>query len=171
MKIPTYRQLLDPYVSLLRRLLEKGPEYFPEVRRAGCSIVHSDLQLSNIACHHVKRQHWNIKFIDWEGGKFAPCWYDMVSLIGVYMAYRREWSDKEEAITKRCVRLYANEMQGNGVTFLTDPMKLYQMAYLQRILQRGLYLQLKWAVTGRKETKLLPIYLTKIQALSKTLNL
>lgn len=171
MELPKYHAIVEPYSSLLRRLLKKGPEYFPEVRQAGCCIVHSDLQLSNMVCHNVKERHWNIKFIDWEGGKFAPCWYDMVNLIGVYMAYKREWDNEEEAITERCVQLYAKEMEKNGVTFRSDPIKLYQMAYLQRILQRGLYLQLSWAVTGRKEAKLLRVYLDKIKVLSKTLSL
>jgi len=57
------------------------------------------------------------------------------------------------------------------VSFSLDPMKLYRMAYLQRILQRGLYLQLSWAVTGRKEAKLLQVYLEKTKALSKELGL
>jgi thiamine kinase-like enzyme len=171
LKIPKYKGIVEPYSSLLRRLLKKGPEYFPEVRRSGCCIVHSDLQLTNMACHNVKEKNWNIKFIDWEGGKYAPCWYDMVSLIGVYMAYKREWRDEEAAITERCVRLYAKEMAKNGVIFTIDPMKLYHMTYLQRILQRGLYLQLSWAVTGRKEPKLLKVYLEKIRTLSKVLSL
>ncbi|MEX1028431.1 MAG: aminoglycoside phosphotransferase family protein [Paenibacillaceae bacterium] len=171
LKIPRYKEIVEPYSSLLRRLLKKGTEYFSEVYQEGCCIVHSDLQLTNMVCHNVKERHWDIKFIDWEGGKFAPCWYDMVSLIGVYMAYKREWSEKEEAITERCVQLYAKEMKNNGVTFRTDPIKLYQMAYLQRILQRGIYLQLSWAVTGRKEPKLLKVYLDKIKTLSKVLSL
>jgi len=171
LKIPKYRTIIEPYSALLHRVLKKGPEYFPEVRQAGCSIVHSDLQLSNMACNNVKEQPWNIKFIDWEGGRIAPCWYDMVSLIGVYMAYKREWSKEEQLITKRCVQLYDREMKKNGVSFSLDPMKLYRMAYLQRILQRGLYLQLSWAVTGRKEAKLLQVYLEKTKALSKELGL
>jgi thiamine kinase-like enzyme len=169
-KLPPYKDIVEPYSTLLIRLLRKGPEYFPEVQQAGCCLVHSDLQLTNMVCHNIKRRSWDIKFIDWEGGKIAPCWYDVVSLIGVYLAYKQDWKDQEEAITKRCVYLYANEMNNNGVTFGTDPMKLYQMAYLQRILQRGIYLQLKWAVTGRKEPKLLKVYLDKINDLSKLLN-
>ncbi len=171
LKHPKYRIVVAPYAALLRRLLQKGPEYFPEVRQAGCCIVHSDLQLSNMTCHNVNERHWDIKFIDWEGGKFAPCWYDMVNLIGVYMAYKREWRNEEEAITERCVKLYAKEMGKNGVTFRIDPVKLYQMAYLQRMLQRGLYLQLCWAVTGKKEAKLLKVYLEKTKALSTKLGL
>ncbi len=171
LKLPKYRVVVEPYSLLLRRLLQKGPEYFPEVLQAGCSIVHSDLQLSNMACHNVNRKHWDIKFIDWEGGKFAPCWYDMVNMIGVFMAYRREWRNVEDVITERCVKLYAREMEKNGVTFQLDPVKLYQMTYLQRMLQRGLYLQLSWAVTGRKEAKLLKVYLEKTKILSRSLGL
>lgn len=171
LKLPKYREIVEPYSLLLRRLLQKGPEYFPEVLQAGCSIVHSDLQLSNMVCHNVNERHWYIKFIDWEGGKFAPCWYDVVNLIGVYMAYKREWRNEEEDITERCVKLYAKEMEKNGVSFQIEPVNLYQMAYLQRMLQRGLYLQLSWAVTGRKEAKLLKVYLEKTKALSKILGL
>src|SRR5690606_292643 len=75
LKLPPYKDVIEPYSTLLIRLLKRGPEYFPEVRQAGCSLVHSDLQLTNMVCHDVKQRNWDIKFIDWEGGKIAPCWY------------------------------------------------------------------------------------------------
>lgn len=171
MKISSLRSLLQPYDALLRRLLAKGPEYFPEVSREGLSIIHGDLNTANIVCHNVKKKKWEVKFIDWEGAKFAPCWFDLVNLIGIFLAYRREWADQEEEITRRSVKLYADEMKTHGVVFHTDPQKLYQMAYLKRILERSLYLQLNWAVTGKKEAKLLPVLLEKIKTLGKKLDL
>lgn len=171
MKKPELKAILQPYYVILRGLLRKGPEYFPEVSKAGMSIVHGDLHTENMACGNVKKKDWNLKFIDWEGAKFAPCWFDLVNLIGVFLAYRREWKDEEEEITRRSVQLYADEMRKNGVIFKTDPLKLYQMAYLKRILERSMYLQLSWAVTGKKEAKLLHVYLEKIKVLGKKLGL
>ncbi|UVI28648.1 phosphotransferase [Paenibacillus spongiae] len=171
MKKPNLKAILEPYYTLLKKVLKDGPEYLPEVVEAGLSIVHGDLHTANMACHDVKEKPWQVKFIDWEGAKFAPCWYDLVYLIGVFLAYRREWKDEEEAITRRSVSLYAAEMRKHGVVFKTDPMKLYQMAYLKRILERGLYLQLSWAVTGQKEAKLLKVYLEKVKVLGKQFGL
>ncbi|GGF98794.1 phosphotransferase [Paenibacillus abyssi] len=167
MKDSRLKVKVEPYYNLLKGLLKKGPGYFPEVSKAGFSIVHGDLHTANMACHNLKEKAWQIKFIDWEGAKFAPCWFDMVNLIGVFLAYRREWEEEEEEITRRCVHMYANEMKKHGVVFKTDPMKLYHMAYLKRLLERSMYLQLSWAVTGKKEAKLLPVYLEKIKVLGK----
>lgn len=171
MKMTKLKVILQPYYSHLLEMLKKGPEYFPEVEKAGMSIVHGDLHTANIACADVKMKEWNLKLIDWEGAKFAPCWFDLVNLIGVFLAYRREWKEEEEEITRRSVQLYANEMRKNGVIFKTDPMKLYQMAYLKRLLERSMYLQLSWAVTGKKEAKLLKVYLEKIKVLGKQFKL
>ena len=171
MKVSSLKTMLSPHYDRLRRLLKKGPEYFPEVMHSGMSIVHGDLHTANMACHRVNEKEWKLKLIDWEGAKIAPCWYDLVNLIGIFLAYRREWKEEEEQITRRSVQLYAEEMRKNGVLFDMDPVKLYQMAYLQRILQRSLYLQLNWAVTGKKEAKLLPVLLEKARDLSKKLGL
>lgn len=171
MKNNNLKEMINPYYSLVKGLLQRGPDYFPEVVHEGCCIIHGDLHTANIATNNVKDKSWNIKFIDWEGAKYAPCWFDLVNLIGVFLAYRREWGDQEEAITRRCIQLYSNEMKKHGVIFKTDPLKLYQMAFLKRILEKGLYLQLNWAVTGKKEAKLLPVYLEKIKVLGKKLEL
>lgn len=171
MKNNHLKEMINPYYSLVKSLLQRGPDYFPEVVREGCSIIHGDLHTANMSAYNIKEKSWKIKFIDWEGAKYAPCWFDLVNLIGVFLAYRREWEDQEEAITRRCVQLYSNEMRRHGVIFKTDPFKLYQMAFLKRILEKGLYLQLNWAVTGKKEAKLLPVYLEKIKVLGKKLEL
>ncbi|WP_256759891.1 aminoglycoside phosphotransferase family protein [Cohnella sp. WQ 127256] len=167
MDIPKLKAKLNPHYTPLRKLLKRGPGYFPEVTKAGMSIVHGDLHTANIASNNIKDKDWKLKFIDWEGAKFAPCWFDLVNLIGVFLAYRREWKDEEEAITRRSVHQYAEEMRKNGVDFEIDPMKLYEMAYLKRILERSLYLQLSWAVTGKKEAKLLSVHLEKLSMWGK----
>ncbi|QMV40806.1 aminoglycoside phosphotransferase family protein [Cohnella cholangitidis] len=171
MKVPALRTMLQPHYELLSAMLKKGPEFFPEVTNAGMSIVHGDLHTANMACHNVKRRVWDLKLIDWEGAKYAPCWFDLVNLVGIFLGYRREWKDEEEEITRRSVQLYADEMRKHGVVFDMDPMKLYQMAYLKRILERSLYLQLNWAVTGKKEPKLLPVLLEKVKVWGKQLGL
>lgn len=171
MKRPALKLIVSPYERMLRRLLEKGPDYCPEVTKTGLSVVHGDLHTANMASNHVNTADWQVKLIDWEGAKIAPCWYDIVNLIGVFLAYRREWKKEEDQITRAAVELYAREMQKHGVVFDLPPLMLYRMAYLQRVLERGIYLQLNWAVTGKKEAKLLRVYLEKIWILSKLLKL
>ncbi|MFS0723262.1 aminoglycoside phosphotransferase family protein [Paenibacillus sp. 1P07SE] len=171
MKKPNVKQIVAPYERMLRHLLEKGPDYCPEVTRRGLSVIHGDLHTANMASNHIGKADWQLKLIDWEGAKIAPCWYDVVYLIGVFLAYRREWKNEEEQITKSAVQLYAQEMEKHGVVFHRPPLVLYRMAYLQRVLERGIYLQLSWAVTGKKDAKLLAVYLEKIRVLSKLLKL
>jgi len=171
MRIRRYKTMLKPHYAVLRKLLEAGPGYFPEVKRAGLSIIHGDLHTANIACHDVTEPTWQIKLIDWEGAMYAPCWYDLVYLVGVYLGYRREWEDQEEEITRKAVEQYSAEMMKNGIHFKVEPLKLYKQAYLKRVLERGLYLQLNWAVTGKKEPKLLQIYLDKLNTWGKQVGL
>jgi Phosphotransferase enzyme family. len=165
--------LIAPRYDLLKTLLDKGPIYFPQVVVAGMSVVHSDLQIPNIAvCGTITPgKPWKIKFIDWEGARYAPCWFDMVNLVGIYLSYRTEWRHKEEQILSRTATLYASEMKKRGITFPLDPPTLMKMAFLQRILEKGLYLQLNWAVTGRKEAVLLSGFLQKIERWSRELRL
>lgn len=167
------RPLLAPRYDLLKSLLDKGPIYFPQVVLAGMSVVHSDLQIPNIAVRGkiTPGKPWKIKFIDWEGAKYAPCWFDMVSLVGVYLSYRTEFRDQEERILAHTSTLYAKEMKKRGITFPLDPPTLMKMAFLQRILEKGLYLQLNWAVTNRKEALLLSGYLQKIERWGRELRL
>lgn len=162
MSIPELKKRLDSSYNFLQRILQKGPEYFPELIQAGSSIIHNDLQTPNIGCSDVGAESWNIKFIDWEGARFAPCWFDMFNLLGVFFAYRKDWRNEEEAVIQRCAHLYSAEMLKHGILFNVDPVRLYKMAYLQRVLERSLYLQLQWATEGQKPAYLLEGYLDKI---------
>lgn len=165
-------KLLKPSYPLLKQILKRGPNYFPEIIEAGQSIVHRDLQTHNIACNHVNRQEaWDVKFIDWEGAKFAPTWFDMVSLVGVFLAYREDWKASEESIIRRCVHLYASEMKKQGITYTIDPVLLFKMAYLQNILEKDLYNQLSWKMSGRKKVFLAPGFIEKINSWGKELGL
>ncbi|WP_245640128.1 aminoglycoside phosphotransferase family protein [Paenibacillus dakarensis] len=167
MKIRDLNPIVQPYYSLIKDMLKKGPGYFPEVAQSGCCIIHGDLHTANIVCPNVNEDIWDVKFIDWEGAKYAPCWLDLVNLVGLFLAYRKEWKDQEDEITHRCVRLYEEEMRKNGVVFNTNPIILYEKAYLKKILEKGLYLQLNWAVTGKKEARLLHCYLEKAKVLGE----
>jgi thiamine kinase-like enzyme len=171
MQRPELNALIGSRYPLLVRLLKKGPIYFPEVLEAGQSILHSDLQTSNMACHDLSKQAWSIKFIDWEGARYAPVWFDLVNMIGIFFGYRKDWRHKEDVITKRCVALYAQEMKKHGIVFKRDPYRLYQMAFLQRILEKTLGLQLTWAVSGIKTAKLLPFLLERLDSWGKDLKL
>jgi len=171
MNRPELKIRLDTSYSKLQRILSKGPEYFPELIQAGKSIIHNDLQTPNIGCSNVGEANWNIKFIDWEGARFAPCWFDMFNLMGVFFAYRKDWRKDEDAVVLRCAHLYAAEMNKYGIEFQEDPVRLYKMAYLQRVLERSLPLQLEWAVEGNKQAFLLEGYLDKIDVWGKELGL
>ncbi|MEX1028430.1 MAG: phosphotransferase [Paenibacillaceae bacterium] len=171
MSRPELKARLGSDYSKLQRILQKGPEYFPELLQAGKSIIHGDLQTPNIGCNNVGEANWDIKFLDWEGARFAPCWFDMFNLIGVFFAYRKDWRKDEEAVVIRCAHLYAAEMAKYEVIFHEDPVRLYKMAYLQRVLERSLYLQLEWAIEGNKQAFLLEGYLEKINVWGKELGL
>lgn len=171
MERPDLKIRVESSYKRLQIVLNKGPEYFRELVQAGKSIIHNDLQTPNIGCGNVGEADWNIKFIDWEGARFAPCWFDMFNLIGVFFAYRKDWRNDEEAVIRRCAHLYAEEMGKYGIAFQEDPVRLYKMAYLQRILERSLFLQLQWAVEGQKPAYLLEGYLEKIEDWGKELGL
>jgi len=171
MRIRRLKTILKPHYTKLRKLLEAGPGYFPEVSQAGLSIIHGDLHTANIVCHNVLKPAWQIKLIDWEGAMYGPCLYDLIYLVGIYLGYRREWEDQEEEITRKAVEQYSTELEKNGVHLGAEPLKLYKQAYLKRVLERGLYLQLNWAVTGKKEAKLLQVYLDKLNTWGKQVGL
>jgi thiamine kinase-like enzyme len=171
MALPDLKVRLDTSYSMLKSILLKGPEFFPELLQAGKSIIHNDLQTPNIGCSNVEEANWNIKFIDWEGARFAPCWFDMFNLMGVFFAYRKDWRLDEDTVIHRCSHVYAAEMAKQGIHFLEDPVRLYKMAYLQRVLERSLYLQLHWAIDGQKPAYLLEGYLEKIKVWGKELGL
>ena len=171
MERPEIKQRLESSYDLLRGILKKGPIYFPELIQAGKSIIHNDLQTPNIGCGNVGEADWTIKFIDWEGARFAPCWFDMFNLMGVFFAYRKDWRSDEESVIYRCSHIYAAEMLKYGIRFDGDPVRLYKMAYLQRVLERSLYLQLHWATEGQKPAFLLDGYLEKIKVWGKELGL
>lgn len=171
MSRPELKVRLEPSYKILQGILVKGPLFFPELIQAGNSIIHNDLQTPNIGCSNVGEAIWNIKFIDWEGARFAPCWFDMFNLLGVFFAYRKDWRNEEEAVIQRCAHLYADEMGKHGIAFQEDPVRLYKMSYLQRVLEKSLYLQLHWATEGHKQPFLLEGYLEKIKGWGKELGL
>lgn len=141
------KHLVKPYAKQLKAILPKGPLYFKELSNAGASIVHADLQLGNIGCNNLTEDApWDIKFIDWEGAEFKPCWMDMANLIGVFLSYRSDWKEEEEDIVAHCAKLYDDEMKKLGIHFTGDPVKLYKMADVQRVLELGLFQQLRWAL-------------------------
>ncbi|WP_054956227.1 phosphotransferase [Paenibacillus dakarensis] len=171
MESPELKEKLRPGYNDLQRILQRGPVYFPELIQAGKSIIHNDLQTPNMGCHNIAEESWNVKFLDWEGAGFSPCWFDMFNLIGVFFAYRKDWRSDENAVIERCAPLYAAEMLKYGITFDTDPVQLYKMAYLQRVLERSLYQQLHWKLDNVKPAFLLECYLEKIKIWGKELRL
>ncbi|MFD2612368.1 phosphotransferase [Paenibacillus gansuensis] len=171
MNRPDLNAVLAPSYSQIQRIIRKGPHYFPELLEAGQSICHSDLQALNIGCNNIKDARWNVKFLDWEGARYDPCWFDLVSLVGVFLSYRDDWRKDETAIVARCARLYADEMRKYGIVFKQDPVTLYTMAEMQLILEKNLYLQLYWEVEGVKRGYLLRGYMEKINKAGKQMGL
>ena len=55
-----------------KHILQRGPDYFPELLQAGKSIIHGDLQTPNMGCSNVGEAVWDIKFLDWEGARLRP---------------------------------------------------------------------------------------------------
>ncbi|WP_128661037.1 phosphotransferase [Paenibacillus sp. 598K] len=171
MEQPALAERLKADEAMLRKVLAKGPDYFPELLGAGLSITHNDLQTPNIGCYDAAGAEWRIKLLDWEGARFAPCWFDLFNLIGVFFAYRRDWRKDEEVVSERISRLYASEMERHGILFKEDPVRLYKMAYVQRVLERSLHLQLQWGVHGTKPARLLENYVDKIRTWGRELGL
>jgi len=164
------KAVLKPYYHMMQKILKKGPVYFPEVIKAGQCITHNDLQIRNTGCNDLKKSRWNVKFLDWESAKYYPCWFDMVSLIGVLFGYRQDFRKIEKKFTRQSVLYYAHEMEKHGVKFKKDPMDLYKMAYLQRALEYDVYFHIS-KFFSRNEITLLPVFLEKIKYWGKELRL
>lgn len=171
MRIDRLKEIIHPSYAKIKKMLDRGPLVFQELVEAGQCVVHSDLQTANMFCDNIRKKSWEIRFIDWEGAKYAPCWFDMINMVGIFFAYRKDWRPHENTIVRRCVELYANEMKKRGIVFQSDPYKLYKMAYLQRIIEKSLYLQLNWEIYGIKKAVLLPVFLNKINQYGDELKL
>ena len=104
---------------------------------------------------------WDIRLIDLESVKYAPCWYDLVILVEILIDFRSDWQKNEEEIRTRCVHLYTEEMKKYGIYFKENPLNLFKMAYLQRTLEKKLAKHLERALRGQKSA-LLKRYLEKV---------
>ncbi|WP_335871206.1 phosphotransferase [Bacillus sp. 2205SS5-2] len=156
------KELIKPHYKSLLKLYKNGPDFFPELIESGFSITHGDLHMQNICCKDVsKNEPWQIQFIDWESAKFAPAMFDMIVLVEILLAFRKDWQSRGEEIRTHCVDLYTTEMKKYGIHYQTDPLQLYKMAYLQRTLDKGLHTQFRRLFENRGG-ELLPYHLEKI---------
>ncbi|MFP7159757.1 phosphotransferase [Priestia aryabhattai] len=163
--------LIKPYYPSLIKLYNKGPDFFPELIENGSSITHGDLHMQNICSKNVNQNTpWNIQLIDWESAKYSPVWFDMIVLVELLLGFRKDWQPNAEKIRTQCVQIYVNEMKKYGITFKTNPMTLYKMAYLQRTLERGLHTQLR-RLADNREGELLSYHLEKISTWGKELGI
>jgi len=152
MNHPELKDMLAADYAYLKRCLRKGPDYFPELTESGQSVIHNDLQTVNMGCEQVKENEpWAIRFLDWEGARYAPCWFDLVNLVAVFLTYRSEWRQEEDDIFAHTANLYAHEMGKHGITFGIDPLTLFKMAYVQRTFEKSLAMHLNWAMQGRSK--------------------
>lgn len=170
MKKKHLRKIIKPYYKQTLSILNKGSDFFPELITEGQCVTHGDLHLQNICCHNVLEKNWHIQLIDWETVKCSPGWIDLAILVEVLLDFRKDWQKNAQEIRHNCVQLYTEELQKHGITFQTDPMKLFKMAYLQRTLEKGLYTHLRRELQGRRGV-LLEIYLKKINSWGPELNL
>lgn len=161
MKLPHLKEIISPHYDMLCSTLKNGPHFFPELFESGFSIIHGDLHFQNIACNNIESEAWEIKFFDWETSKYAPGWLDLAILVEILMDFRTDWHPKENEIRAQAVHLYTSEMEKHGITFSTNPLVLYKMAYLQRTLEKGIYTHLKRELQGRPG-KLLKRYIEKV---------
>lgn len=162
-KNPKLKDLVAPYYDQLILLLLRGPHQFPQLHEAGSCITHNDLQMGNIGCNDLPDQGpWPIKYLDWEGAEFKPCWLDLANLVGVFLSYRSDWRAEEEEIIARCAQLYAAEMKKYDIRFAEDPLHLYKMAESQRLLELGLYQHLRWALDNDYKGVLLKTSIPKV---------
>ncbi|MFE8700541.1 hypothetical protein ACFYKX_07950 [Cytobacillus sp. FJAT-54145] len=163
------KDVLKPYHKSLIKLYSNGPDFFPELLEGGSSITHGDLHMQNICSHDVSKEApWNIQFIDWESAKFAPSMLDMIVLVEILLAFRKDWQPRGEEIRTHCVEVYTMEMKKHGIDFKTNPMDLYKMAYLQRTLEKGLHTQFRRLFEDRGG-ELIPYHLDKISTWGKEL--
>ncbi|TQR18681.1 phosphotransferase [Psychrobacillus vulpis] len=171
MKDTNLRELVEPSYHAIQSMLKKGPIYFPELMESGQSLIHGDLHVHNISCHNASEdEDWKIKLVDWESAKYAPGWFDLVVLIEILIDFRSDWHHDAEDIRKHCVALYSEEMKKHGITFQTDPLQLFKMAYLQRTLEKRLLNHLRRVLRGEKSA-LLKRYLEKTMIWGKELGL
>jgi thiamine kinase-like enzyme len=156
------KDLIKPHYKALKTIYSKGPDFFPELMQSGSAITHGDLHMQNICSKDVSRDEpWEIQFIDWESAKYSPVWFDMIVLVEILLAFRKDWQGNAEEIRTHAVEVYTNEMKKHGITFNTNPMDLYKMAYLQRTLEKGLHTQFRRYFENRGG-ELLPYHLEKI---------
>ena len=137
----------------------------------GQSLIHGDLHVHNISGQNVGGdEDWGIRFVDWESAKYAPGWFDLVVLVEILIDFRKDWHKDADAIRNKSVHLYSEEMKKHGITFQTDPLVLFKMAYLQRTLEKRLLNHLRRVLRGEKSI-LLTRYLEKIMIWGKELSL
>ncbi|MYL35605.1 phosphotransferase [Pontibacillus yanchengensis] len=165
------KSILAPHAGPLLTIYKKELFMFDELFHDGVALTHGDLHMQNICTHDVsKKEPWDIQFIDWESAKIGPVWFDMVVLVELLLGFRKDWQADADMIRKKCIDTYVREMNSHGITFQTDPLKLYKMAYLQRTLEKGLHTQLRRIFDGRKG-ELLPYHLEKISTWGKELGI
>lgn len=171
MKDPNLRGLVNPSYKVIQRILQKGPLFFPEILKSGQSLIHGDLHIHNISSHNAsENQDWKIRLVDWESGKYASGWFDLVVLVEILIDFRKDWHKDAEDIRKHCAHLYSEEMKKHGITFETDPLQLLKMTYLQRTLEKRLLNHLRRVLRGEKSI-LLEKYLEKTVLWGKELGL
>src|SRR5699024_9664486 len=142
-----------------------------EIIEAGQSLIHGDMHIHNISCHNAtEAQDWQIRFVDWVSGKYAPDWLDVVGLVGILLDYRRVWEKDAEGSRKDSIDGYSKEVEKYGVTFSSDPLNLLKMTYLQRTLEKKLSNHIRRMLRGEK-SPLLAKYLQKINDWGKELGL
>jgi hypothetical protein len=172
MKDPNLRELVAPRYKIIKKILKKGPVFFPEIIESGQCLIHGDLHVHNICCENANddEENWKVSLIDWESAKHYPCWYDLVVLVELLIDFRWDWQQSEEEIRSQCVQVYCQEMLKYEITFSEDPLKLLKKAYLQRTLEKKLASHLQKVLDGGKST-LLKRYLEKIEVWGKELGL
>lgn len=172
---PNVKEIITPMYERVKKGLSQGPFNFKELEDAGHCIIHGDPHMENICLRNkIGGADEGLLFIDWESSEYSSGWFDLGHLVGMLIEFRPDWQKEEESIIKKCVSLYTTEMEKNGIVFKSDPMLLYKMAYVQRILEKWLLYQLIISLrdnTNETPKILLPRFLEKLDRWGRELEL
>lgn len=163
---PYLKQVINEYCPELYELAELDLA-FPELMVSGKCLIHGDLHIGNI-CYDAEQ---TIKFIDFSGATYSPCWLDLVKLIEFMMDHHPEWGDQEQ-IRSKALRIYLQTMKRGGVRFKEKEncYRFYCLAYLTTVFEKELRRHLKSILEG--ETRyIFPKILKKISRFSQELQL
>ncbi|MGV3487696.1 MAG: oxidoreductase family protein [Tuberibacillus sp.] len=163
-----HKIIMDTYPEIYE--LAKLNFDFPQIIESGCCLTHGDLTLNNIGYEGDIDGESKIKFIDYGGAVYAPCWLDVVKLIESPLDHHSSWD--ADALRRQVLMHYVREMENQGISFQNDPEDLYKYAFLMRVFEYEFRRNLSFALKHDGRMRFVfPRILKKIGDFSKELKL